>query len=230
MADWAKRFSWAFVPSFLASLLLEFLIASSLVTLQWSELRATGIGALTLSIVRIPVLTLALAVPSYFVVSYTASLTKRIFHRRRSIHEKNQPAVYVSSRGKPDTVIWAGSVEKYGVVWPVGFGYKSGVAGTRRGSSYVYVDNPRCPQCLTETLRRTLPKWGILEKKVWRCPDCETVVNRPRSARYEEKDAVENIIDKGLSIAINESKNSTVSDPFEDRDDVMTEQWNPGRI
>lgn len=226
MTDWAKKFSWAFVPSFLASLLLELLIANSLVSFQWSELRAAGIGALTLSIVRIPVLTLVFAIPSYFVASYTVRLIKKIFQRRRTIHKKNRLGVYVSSRGKPDTLIWAGRVEKYGVVWPVWFGYKRGSAGIRRGDPYVYVDKPCCPQCLTETLQRTVPKWGILEKEVWQCPDCETVVNRSRSARYEEEDAVENIIERGMSIDIDESKSSTVNDPFEDRDNVITKQWN----
>ena len=228
MADWAKGFTWAILPSFLASLLLEFLLANSIITLQWNELRATGMGALSLTLVRLPALTLLFAIPSYFVVSYTVRLGKRIIERRRQIYKKNRSPVSLISSGEPDVIIWGGIVEKFGVLWPVIFGNDTGIAGRAEGDTYTYVRNPRCPRCQTELLTRRAPKWVILEKRVWQCPDCGKEVDRPRSAQYAERDSVEKIVEMGMQTATNALGEGSVDDPFQNRNDVRTDVWEPG--
>jgi ribosomal protein L37AE/L43A len=228
MADWAKRFTWAFVPSFLAAVLFEILVANSLITLQLPELRAMGAGALTFTVVRVPLLTILLAVPSYLVLSYSVRLGKRIMRRRRKIYKKNRPSVaLLSSKGPPDVVVWAGGVKKYGVLWPAAYGNDTGIAGRPEGDSYSHVGDPLCPECQTELLKRTVPKWIALEKRVWQCPDCGEEITRPRSARYVEKDSVANILDRGFAALAN-NPGDLPETPFEERNDIITETWEPG--
>lgn len=227
MSDWARKFTWGIVPSFLATLLFELLVANSVIPLRQEKLEAAGAWVLTLSVFRIPLLTLGLAIPFYLVVSYSVDLAQRGLARRREIHQKNRSGVYGFGSGPPGSVIWAGGIKKYGVWWSIAYGQSTGPTGFARGDPYTHVDGPRCPKCLTELLLRTVPRWVFLEEEVWRCPNCGEVVERPSDVKYEERRSVKKIADNEFQQLSANPTRFEESDPFDGRDDIITEVWNP---
>lgn len=71
-------------------------------------------------------------------------------------------------------------------------------------------------------MRRTEPYMLVLDKKVWRCPDCQNVVERPREGIYEENKAIENICEKTVKSAMSRGE-----EYLNNQDNIITEKWDP---
>lgn len=57
------------------------------------------------------------------------------------------------------------------------------------------------------------------------CPECETVVNRPKEVLFEEKRGVENIVEKHVTAALSAKNPEEYIDSIETID---TGQWGRG--
>lgn len=203
MSDFARKFTWATVPSFLVAILVE-VLPISLLAAENSGANSIYPAILNFPGGRIMTLTAVLALPSYLVMSYLVDVTKSLVGRRREIRKSNSPVVSSTDR-KPSRVYWNGSIGKFGVLWAVGMG-----THRRASAPFAYVErNPRCPTCLTEMHHRSTPKWVVFKNEIWKCGNCGKTVERPKDVLYKEQETVENICMKEIPYAIDEGVKNT---------------------
>jgi ribosomal protein L37AE/L43A len=214
MSDIGRWVIWGLLPSLLAGLFLNTVVPFESVN---SDVFSV---VLTDPILRVSALTVVIVAPMYFGVSYIIGLIQSLIDRRRNIKKSNSPSVY-SSTSKPSKLTWYGVVRQYGADWYVAFGEP------RRGSSkYAYIEKgPCCPNCQTEMVHRNKTRFLALKKRVWLCPECETVVNRPKEVLFEETRGVENIVEKHVTAALSTENPEKYIDSIETLD---TGQWGKG--
>lgn len=98
MTEIARKVTWSFVPSLAASVLVLFLSGGSLELLESETVRAIGGDVIATPLAQVIILTLALAIPSYFVVSYLVFLIKKVIQKRQeTLRKKLSCRVHVRS-------------------------------------------------------------------------------------------------------------------------------------
>ncbi|WP_338739883.1 hypothetical protein [Haloplanus salilacus] len=214
MSDLGRWVIWGLLPSLIGGLLLNTVVPFGSINSDVFNV------VLTDPILRVGASTVVLLAPVYFGVSYIIRLVQSLIDRRREIKKSNSPSVY-SSTSKPSKLTWYGVVRQYGADWYVAFGEP------RRGSTkYAYLEKgPCCPNCQTEMVHRNKTRLIVLKKRVWLCPECETVVERPKELLFEEERGVENIVEKHITAAL------STDDPEEYIDSIDaldTGQWGRG--
>lgn len=211
MSDIGRWVVWGLLPSVIGGLLLNVIVPFDSIN---SEVFAV---VLTDPILRTGTLIVVLVAPMYFGMRYIIGLVSMLIDRRREIQKSNSPSVY-SSTSKPSKLTWHGVVRQYGADWFVTVGEP------RRGSEkYAYIEKgPCCPECQTEMLRRNKPRLVVLKRRIWLCPECETVVDRPDEMLFEEDRGVKNVVEKHVLAAL------STDDPEEyirSVDNIDTGQW-----
>lgn len=192
MADIGRWVVWGLLPSLIAGLLINAAVPFETID---SAVFGTIINDL---ILRVTGLTIALVAPVYFGVSYIVSLTRAVIDRRQEIRSSNSSGAFVVP-SRPSNPVWHGVVRHYGADWFVTIG------SNRSGNPYAYIDKgPCCPACQTEMLRRNEPKLLVLKRRIWLCPECETVVDRPEDMLFEEDKGVENLTEKHITAALSQ--------------------------
>lgn len=214
MSDVGRWVIWGLLPSLIAGLLLN-----SVVPFDSTNSDVFNV-VLTDPILRVGTLTVVIVAPMYFGVSYIIGLIQSLIDRRRHIKKSNSPSVYASS-SKPSKLTWSGVVRQYGADWYVAFGEP------RRGSTqYAYIEKgPCCQNCQTEMIHRNKTRFLALKRRVWLCPECETVIDRPKEVLFEEKRGVENIVEKHVAAALSSENPEAYIDSIETLD---TGQWGRG--
>ena len=211
MSDIGRWVVWGLLPSVIGGLLLNAIVPFDSIN---SEVFAV---ILTDPILRTGALIVVLVAPVYFSVSYIIGLISSLVDRRREIQKSNSPSVFGVPE-KPSKLIWHGVVRQYGADWFVIVGEP------RRGSEmYAYIQKgPCCPECQTEMLRRNKPRLAVLKRRIWLCPECETVVDRPEEMLFEEDRGVKNVVEKHVLTSL------SANDPEEyiqSVDHIDTGQW-----
>lgn len=211
MSDIGRWVIWGLLPSLIAGLFLNTVVPFDSIN---SDVFSV---VLTDPILRVGALTVVLVAPVYFGVSYIIGLVQSLVDRRRQIKKSNSPSVY-SSTSKPSKLIWYGVVRQYGADWFVAFGEP------RRGNTkYAYIEKgPCCPNCQTEMVHRNKTRLLALKRRVWLCPECETVIDRPKEMIFEEDRGVKNIVEKHVTAAL------STDDPekyINSIDNLDTGQW-----
>lgn len=211
MPDIGRWVVWGLLPSVIGGLLLNTLVPFDSIN---SEVFAV---VLTDPILRTGALIVVLLAPVYFGVSYIIELVSSLVDRRREIQKSNSPSAFGVPE-KPSKLIWSGVIRHYGADWFVTVGEP------RRGSEkYAYIEKgPCCPECQTEMLRRNKPRFVVLKQRIWLCPDCETVVDRPDEMLFEENRGVKNVVEKHVLASL------STDDPekyVQSVDNIDTGQW-----
>lgn len=211
MSDIERWVVWGLLPSVIGGLLLN-------TTVPFDSINSDVFAVvLTDPILRTGALIIVLVAPVYFAVSYIIGLVSSLVDRRREIQKSNSPSAF-SVPSRPSKLIWHGVVRHYGADWFVTVGEP------RRGSQqYAYIEKgPCCPNCQTEMLRRNKTRLFVLKRRVWLCPECETVVDRPKEMLFEEDRGVKNVVEKHVSTSL------SADDPeeyIESIDNIDTGQW-----
>lgn len=211
MSDIGRWVVWGLLPSVIGGLLLNVIVPFSSVNSDVFHV------VLTDPILRVSTLTVVLVAPVYFSVKYIIGLISSLIDRRREIQKSNSPSVF-STTSKPSKLTWYGVVRQYGADWFVAVGEP------RRGSEkYAFIEKgPCCPECQTEMLRRNKPRLVVLKRRIWLCPECETVVDRPKEMLFEENRGVKNVIERHVLVAL------STDDPeeyIESLDNLDTGKW-----
>lgn len=214
MSDIGRWVIWGLLPSLIGGLLLNTIVPFDSINSDVFSVVLTG------PILRVATLTVVLVAPVYFGVSYIIGLVQSLIDRRREIKKSNSPRVY-SSTSKPSKLTWFGVVRQYGADWFVAFGEP------RRGSTeYAYIEKgPCCPNCQTEMIHRNKIRLIALKKRIWLCPECETVVDRPKEVLFEEQRGVENTVEKHIPAALSTENPEKY---IESIDFLNTGQWGRG--
>ena len=191
MSDIRRWVIWGLLPSVIGGFFLNAIVPFDSIN---SEVFAV---VLTDPILRTGAFIVVLVAPVYFGVKYIIGLGSSLVDRRREIQKGNSPSVF-SSTSKPSKLAWYGVVRHYGAVWYVAVGEP------RRGSEkYAYIEKgPCCPSCQTEMLHRNKTRLFILKRRIWLCPECETVVDRPDEMLFEERRGVKNVVEKHVMAAL----------------------------
>jgi len=211
MSDIERWVVWGLLPSVIGGLLLNTIVPFDSIK---SDVFAV---VLTDPILRTGAVIIVLVAPVYFAVSYIIGLVSSLVDRRREIQKSNSSSVF-SVPSRPSKLIWHGVVRHYGTDWFVTVGEP------RRGSQrYAYIEKgPCCPNCQTEMLRRNKTRLFVLKRRVWLCPECETVVDRPKEMLFEEDRGVKNVVEKHVIASL------SADDPeeyIESLDNIDTGQW-----
>ncbi|MFC6835630.1 hypothetical protein [Halomarina ordinaria] len=214
MSDVGRWVVWGLLPSVIGGILLNAVVPFDSIN---SEVFAV---VLTDPILRTGALTVVLIAPVYFGVSYIIGVVSSLVDRRREIQKSNSPGAF-SVPSRPSKLIWHGVIRQYGADWYVTFGER------RRGSTrYAYIEKGACcPNCQTEMLRRNKTKFVVFKRRVWLCPQCETVVDRPKEMLFEEKRGVKNVVEKHVLAALSTDNSQEY---IESVDGLDTGQWGRG--
>ncbi|WP_146418260.1 hypothetical protein [Haloarcula hispanica] len=214
MSDIGRWVTWGLLPSLVGGLLLNTVVPFDSINSEVFNV------VLTDPILRVGALTVVLFTPVYFGVRYSIGLVQSLIYRRREIKKSNSPGVF-SSTSRPSELTWYGVVRQYGADWYVAFGE------SRRGSDqYAYIEKgPCCPNCQTEMLHRNKTHYIAIKKRVWLCPECEAVVDRPSEMLFEEKRGVKRITEKHVLAALSTENSEEYIDSIEGLD---TAKWGKG--
>lgn len=191
MRDIGRWVVWGLFPSILAGVIIN-----NIVPFETIDSAIFG-EVLADPILRVFGLIIVLVVPFYFGIDYLISLLKALLGRRKEIKSSNSPGVSVA-KNRPTKLHWHGVVRHFGVDWFVTYGEP------RRGSArYAYIERgPCCPNCQTEMLYRNKTKLLAFKHRIWLCPECECVIDRPKEMLFEEERGVRNIVEKHIEIAL----------------------------